>query len=61
MTPLDSFEIVVDQHMAGMKKAVKMGNKIVVSPAMYDLIKHADQKELEHLLKNIPLIDIPEK
>jgi hypothetical protein len=60
MSPLFGFEIRVADYLKGSKKAVRQGNTIFVSPAMWDLMKHAsDQAELEHLLSKIELVEIP--
>lgn len=32
---------------------------IYVSPAMWELLSNADEKELRHLLANIPLLNLP--
>ncbi len=58
--PLYCVELVVSDFMRGAKKAVKMGNKIHCSPAMYDIIRHASQEELHQLLSQIPLLDLGE-
>lgn len=59
--PLGGIGIKVDKTLIGCKNAVRIGNgDIHVSPAMYDLIKHADEKELRHLLESIKLLTIPE-
>lgn len=55
--PLSSLELVVSESMRGSKRAVRVGNTIYVSPAMYDLIRHADQDELRRLLGQIPMLD----
>lgn len=54
--------VEVSQNMVGAKKAVMIGErKVVVSPAMFDLLKNAEtQAELRLLLENIPMIRIPE-
>ena len=57
---LDALEIVVSSHLAGQKRAVKIGDRLHVSPAMFDLMKHASKDELEHLLRSIGLIDLTE-
>ena len=57
---LTGLQLIVDRHMAGMKKAVRQGGKLYVSPAMYDLISHAEGDELERLLSAIPCTEIPE-
>lgn len=53
-------KIAVSSVLAGGKRAVRMGDTVYVSPAMYDLIKSADEKELRLLLEKIEMITIPE-
>lgn len=61
LIPLGGIGIKVDKMMVGCKIAVRIGNgPIHVSPAMYDLISHADEKELRHMLESINLLTIPE-
>jgi hypothetical protein len=57
---LFGFEVHVNPVLAGGKKAVRQGNRMYVSPAMYDLISHAEGDELESLLKSIECVTIPE-
>lgn len=56
--PLHGFRIVVDNNLAGSKRAVKMGDAICVSPSMWKLMKNSTQDELIHLLSKIELLDI---
>lgn len=44
------FSIKVSKNLEGSKKAVRQGSTIYVSPAMYDLMKHANEVELRQLL-----------
>ena len=57
MDTLNAIPIEECSFMKGCKKAVKANGKIYLSPAMMDLVKHADEDELQHLLANIPLLD----
>lgn len=59
-SPLFGLGISVSQHLVGSKKAIRQGNTIYVSPAMYDLIKHANPDELKTLLEQIAVLTIPE-
>jgi len=59
MNRIDGFEIIVSEHLAGMKKAVKQGNRFIVSPAMWQLMQGASQEELVHLLSNLHFVEIP--
>ena len=52
------YEVVVNEYLTGSKRAVKLNGKICVSPAMHDLMVNATPEELEHLLRNIPLLDL---
>lgn len=55
-------DIQVSEHMIGAKKAILFGeDRLVVSPAMFDLIQNAkDEKELRFLIANLPITRIPE-
>ena len=55
---IDGFRIQVSNHLQGSKRAIKMGNSICVSEAMWQLMKNADQCELQHLLSKIEVLDI---
>ncbi len=58
--PLHAMEVAVSTHLAGSKFAYQFGNgPVYVSPAMYDLMKHATPKELETLLKSIHIKHLP--
>ena len=59
-TLLAGFGLAVSEHLRGSKRAVKSGDTIYVSPAMYDLIRHAEGEELRRLLVSIPLLDVGE-
>jgi hypothetical protein len=60
MGDLAGLSIKVSQLLAGSKRAFKQGGTVYVSPAMYDLIRNADEAELRHLLANIRLVEIPD-
>lgn len=52
--PLHGLEIKVSSYLAGCKHALQFGNgPVYVSPAMYDLIRNADEQELKLLLDTI--------
>jgi hypothetical protein len=53
------FNLKVDQHLVGSKFAVVSGSDLILSPAMYDLMSHADEDEQEHLLESIKCVYIP--
>lgn len=55
---LINVEIVKVRYMEGSKKAVKLNNRIYVSPEIYDLLLKEDGISLRTLLANIPLIDM---
>lgn len=60
------FFLVEDAHLVGSsgrrgEKAYRFGNKIFISPAMMDLIRHAEGAELERLLRAIPLVTIADR
>jgi hypothetical protein len=56
---LNGLSVEVSRHLVGSKKAFRQGNTIYVSPAMYDLIKHAAEDELRTLLERIEVVTIP--
>lgn len=60
---MDSFSgvrIAVSNALVGSTKAVQFGDgPIHVSPAMWDLMKHADKAELRRLLESIHVVRIP--
>ena len=59
-TPLGSLKLVPDGALKGSKIAYQIGgDTVLVSPAMYDLIKHADKEELELLLRSIKVKQLP--
>ncbi len=55
---LTGMSVVMNNWLAGVDKAVKVGGTIHVSPAVYSLMKTADSDELEKLLRNLPLLDL---
>lgn len=56
--PLRSVPVQVAPHLVGQKSAVFDGNALHVSPAMYDLMKNADEEELQKICSKIGFIDI---
>lgn len=56
---LFSLSIQESPVLAGGKRAVRMGNTLYVSPAMFDLMRHANPEELRRLMESIEMIDIP--
>lgn len=58
-SPLTGFYIQVSQALRGSKRAVRMGDTIFLSPAMYELAKAAEGEELKRLLGQIPLLELP--
>lgn len=53
-----SFPIKVDRYLAGLNKAVKLGGVVFVSPEVWSLMRDSSSDELEHLLRNLPLLDL---
>lgn len=47
--------------LTGSKYAVQCGNTLLVSPAMWSLLRDATQDELGHLLANILVRQLPPK
>lgn len=43
LSGLDGLAVQVSPFMEGQKRAVQINETVYVSPAMYDLMKHADQ------------------
>lgn len=60
MNAFDGFRIVVSSALTGGRSAIQQGRTIFVSPAMYDLMSHAEPDELERLLRAIRVVEIPE-
>lgn len=50
--------VIVSDARIGAKRAIYKDGKIVVSPAMSRLIQKSEGEELEHLMKNIKLVDM---
>ncbi len=48
----------VSPDLVGQDRPLLLGDELIVSPAMADLIEHADDREMEHLLKNLFPIEI---
>ncbi len=54
--------IIKSKFLVNSKVALEVEGNIYVSPAMYTLIEKAEtQKEIKHLLNNIPIIKGPKK
>lgn len=52
--------IIRSEWMVGAKKAILQGDRLTVSPAMWELISKAEtSEELEFILKNLPILQIP--
>lgn len=60
LSQLFGFKIQSNTNMVGAKKAIRQGDTIHVSPAMFDLISHAEGDELKRLLGFIPLLHLPD-
>jgi hypothetical protein len=50
--------VVVSKALTGAKQAVFTEGTLHVSPAMFELMRHAEGDELEKLLANIPMVQI---
>jgi hypothetical protein len=57
--PVSALPVRVNQWLVGSKQAVDFGGVIHVSPAMFELLRHAEGDELERLLQAIPVVTIP--
>lgn len=55
--PLHAMHVVPRPEMAGAKLAVRVGGTLYVSPAMWDLLRHADAAELIRLAVDIRSLD----
>jgi len=53
--PTLSYDVVCLSSMAERKSATIAGRRICLSPAMFDLYRNANNEEVKHLLKNIPV------
>ena len=60
LSQLFGFKIQSNIYMVGLKKAIRQGDTIHVSPAMYDLISNAEGDELGRLMGSIPLLTLPD-
>jgi hypothetical protein len=52
-------KIKVCSHLAGQDRPILSDRILMVSPAMGELLEHADANEMEHLLQNLLPIEIP--
>lgn len=58
--PIDGIAVAVSPSLTGSKTAVRQGNTIIVSPAMWDLLKNAEgPDELAFLMNNITVVTLP--
>jgi hypothetical protein len=57
--PIAAQPVQVNQWLVGSKQAIDFGGVIHVSPAMFELLRHAEGDELERLLQAIPVVTIP--
>lgn len=54
-------EVQASEYLAGSKIATRIGDgPVFVSPAMYDLMKHASPDELQRLLAKIKVLQLPD-
>ena len=51
--------VEVSPFLAGAKRAVRIGDTVIVSPPMHDLMRHATTAELAVLLASIPVQTVP--
>lgn len=56
--PIDGLSIVEDKRLVGSKTAYRQGDRLLVSPAMLELMQNADADELQHLVANIPVVGL---
>lgn len=55
----NGLRLVVSNGLAGSKRALLIGDTVHLSPAMYELMSHAEGEELMRLLKAIEVIEMP--
>ena len=59
LNPLQpGINVVVAAYLAGGKKAVLSNGTLYVSPAMFDLIRHANRAELQRVMAAIDVVEI---
>lgn len=56
MTDITGLTVRPSLALAGARQAVQLDGDIFFSPAMYDLLRHANQRELKQLLAAIPVL-----
>lgn len=56
--PFAGLAISVSEMMAGQKTAVRINDTVHVSPAMYALMQNATPEDLEHLFRNLEILDL---
>lgn len=57
--PLAGLRVEVSGYLKGCKTAAIQGNTLIVSPAMFDLLSHANEKELQQLAESIKAVRLP--
>lgn len=58
--PVNGYTVTVRDSLAGAKNAVRYGDTLYVSPAMWELLRFAEGPEdLAFILKNIPVAVLP--
>lgn len=58
--PIDGITVAVSPVLTGAKTAVRQGNTIIVSPAMWELLKNAEgPDDLAFLMNNITVVTLP--
>jgi hypothetical protein len=57
--PLSGLRLAVSPGLAGSKRALLVGDTIYLSPAMHDLLTHAEGEELMRLCMAIEVIRMP--
>ena len=58
---ISSVNIIKDESLIGVKTVFKTKNDIHVSPAIFHLISVSNGEELDHIFKNITVIEMPTK
>ncbi len=55
---LEGIPVRVSQSMARAKKGILLNGELFLSPAMYSLAKDTTPEELEHLFRNLPILNL---
>lgn len=58
LDPISGVPVKVNPALSGSKNAVSIAGEIHVSPAMFELMRHAEGDELRRLLEAIKVIDL---